>query len=192
MKFLMFLLGVGVGSSGAYILLKKKYDADMKEETEKIKKHYISVSETEMGKGNVKELPPEPKPVYEKEDIVNPSPLMEKPNLTDYANIIKKSQQKERSNTDISTDLRVLSAQEFEDLSDEYRVEDLIIYADGVVTDIRDKIVFDRADDVIDMAKNETFNDDGYLYVADDLKLRLYEISQDERAYKDVFGDEEE
>lgn len=186
MKFLMFLMGACAGCAGTYILLKKKYDNDMTEELVKIKRHYEGGNEPT----KAKEPPKKTEDIHPEFETGEVSPPPTKPDLKDYAHMIVEKEKPApiRSKEEVSTDLRILSSkEEFEDLSDDYRVEDLIIYSDGVVTDIRDNIVFDKFQDVIGAIQGEDFDDDGYLYVADDLRNRLYEISKDERSYKSVF-----
>lgn len=189
MKILMFLMGACAGCAGTYILLKKKYDEDMKEETLRIKRYYEEKKE----KRNEPNDEPPKKELHEEFEVDETSVPSVKPNLTDYAHMIMEKEKPApiRSREEVSTDLRILNSKsEFEDLSDTYRVEDLIVYADGVVTDIRDNVVFDKFQDVIGIIKGEDFDEDGYLYVADDLRSRLYEISQDERSYKSVFEED--
>ena len=187
MKVLMFFMGACAGCAGTYILLKKKYDKDMAEELLKIKRHYENEKRTN-------EPPKKSEDIHKEFETEEVSPPKTKPDLKDYAHMIVEKEKPvapARSKEEVSTDLRILSSkEEFEDLSDDYRVEDLIVYSDGVVTDIRDKVVFDKFQDVIGAIQGEDFDDDGYLYVADDLRNRLYEISKDERSYKSVFEDE--
>lgn len=178
---IMFLVGACVGCAGTYILMKKKYENDIEVELIKMKQHYSK-----------KECPEKepPKPDISKEPDEEEAVQPEKPALKDYAHMLQeKAKPVLKQRTDISTDLRVLDEAEYDELSGEYRIEDLIVYSDGVVTDIRDNIVFDKFQDVIGMIRPEDFDEQGYMYVADDLRSRLYAISKDERSYKSVFED---
>lgn len=191
-NFLIFLLGACAGGAGAYYYSKKKFDEKLTDETESVKKYYDEYYSNYYGKDIVVNNASEDK---ETEEPEKQESIKERVSVTDYAKMaLKETPVKEnRTKEDIGTDLRVLSGKnEFEDLSDDYRSEDLVIYADGIVTDVYDKIVFNKDDDISKAIAAEEPDFDGYVYVADDLKSRIYEVSKDYRTYAEVFGEDDE
>ena len=185
--FLSFLIGAGVGCIGSYLYLKKKFEKDLNKGLEQARKY--KGTSLEPPKEEIKE---EIKPVPSDNSIVF-FEKNEKPNVIDYAKIAmaKEPKTKPVQKHEDRVDLYLVSKERYEEMSDDYDIEDLIVYSDGVVTDIRDKIFTKDFTELVDNVSFEDFDDEGYLYIADDLRKKVYEVSMDQRSYKEVFGVDE-
>ena len=188
-NLLIFLSGVGVGAAGTYFILNERFNKTLDEEVEKVKHYYDAPKEEEEPEDEIDI--PEVEPEQEPDDREVQGP--EKPALFDYAKI-SKAKHKETEPVDIpkpNTGFRLISPDRFEDLSYEYQTQDLIAYQDGFITDIQDNVLYESFDSFVKDLTPDDFDNNGYLYVADDNISRLYEVSLDGRNYSDVFELEE-
>jgi len=183
---LIFVAGVCAGSAGTYFYFKDRFNKELDEEVQKVK-HYNR--QIDIYSGDLYENEPKIEPVEEPHEVAN----QDKPSLFDYARISNqkhKNETKKESAPD-STGFHIVSPDRFEELSYEYETQDLIAYSDGIITDTQDNVLYNDFNSFVEGASTEDFDDDGYLYVADDAISRLYEVSLDNRTYADVFGTED-
>lgn len=182
---LIFAIGVCTGAAGTYFYFREKFDKELNKEVQKVK-NYMNAVDHYSGETFV-EVPEESK--EQSREVA----AQEKPSLFDYA---KLSSQKHKNTSEtppvsVTTSFHLVSPERFEDLSYEYQTQDLIAYRDGVITDTQDNVLYRSFESFVPNSSIDDFDEDGYLYVADDAISRLYEVSLDNRTYADVFDTED-
>ena len=192
----IFAAGAGVGFAGSYFFLKKKFDKELVEEVENLK----------VPKEKVKEEYQEEVP--EQEDFVEvkatgiPTYAQKNVSITDYTKMALKDRIDVPENVDVTEILNdnttkptahLISVDKYEELSYDHRVESLIYYADGTITDNYDNVWYRSLDQLIPNASDLDFDDSGYLYaekVEDNGEAILYEVSKQAMSYNEATGEE--
>lgn len=219
MKFktlLAFLLGVGVGTAGAYYFAHKKMLEEIEEESKKLREYYADEAlagysaesneieppvETVETEDNSEDEEESFADAILKNSILTEAP--EKPDIFDYARITLNKEKKE-SPVEKSIDpvddgpekaqefkMRKVTVTEFEDLTFSYDIQELTVYQDGYVTDYKDEPVF-MFKDMYPDAKLTDQDETGHIYVAADYNMVVYDITVALLNYKDVFPDSDE
>ena len=196
----IFLLGAGAGCAGSYFYLKKKFDKELVNEVEKLKEPQPEVIIDEKYEEEV----PDPEDFIEvKQPTGVPSYAKKSSNVTDYTKMALKS------HIDIPEDLHVeeilgtedekkptahlITVDKYEDLSYDHRVESLIYYSDGTITDNYDNVWYRSLDQLIPNASDLDFDESGYLYaekIDDNGDAVLYEVSKQGMTYNEATGEE--
>ena len=177
-KALWFAAGVAMGSVVTWKLVKTKYEQMAQEEIEFVKERF------EKKYGEVKE--------NTSDDIMLPG-YNEKPSISEYASMLDELKYSKEAKTENEEDENmedepyVISPDEFDEHED-YEVETLTYYADGVLTDWYDEPI----EDVEDYIGKDALNRFGEyekdtVYVRNDIHKSDYEIQRDNRNYADVY-----
>ena len=180
---LAFTAGVAFGASVTYILVKKHFKKIADDEIDTMREYFrnkkAEVVEEETDEADVKEARDEHQE--------------EKPNIREYASLIKKENYSNYSN---SADAKkkevddvekpyVISPEEFGEL--DYSTISLTYYSDGVLTYESDELVED-ADSIVgaDFAEHFGEYEDDSVFVRNDRMKTDFEILVDKRNYSDV------
>ena len=190
-KILLFGTGAAIGSLVTWKFVKTKYEQMAQEEIEFVKERF------EKKYGDVSE--------NHSEDKVLPG-SNEKPSLSEYEGMLadlayKKEQHMKVKNAskvaeedeeDMTDKPYVITPDEFDEHED-YEVETLTLYADGVLTDWYDEPI----DDVDEYVGKESLTRFGEyekdtVYVRNEAHKTDYEIQRDTRNYEDVHSHQKE
>ena len=173
-----------MGSLASWFLLKTKYEQIAKEEIE----FAVDRLEKKYGKEESSE---------EKEYKVVPG-SDEKPSIKEYKSMLdslgylkekkeKEEEEEEEVNTNMPDDIYVITPEEFSELED-YELETLTLYADGVLTDWYDEPIED-VDAYVGKESLTRFGEyeKDTVYVRNDATKCGYEIQRDLRKYSSVY-----
>lgn len=183
-KALWFAAGVAIGSVVTWKFVKTKYEQMAQEEIEFVKERF------EKKYGEVKE--------DKSDDIMLPG-SNEKPSISEYASMLdelryskgaevkENKTENEEEDDDMDDEPYVISPDEFDEHED-YEVETLTYYADGVLTDWYDEPI----EDVEEYIGKDALNRFGEyekdtVYVRNDVHKSDYEIQRDTRKYSEVY-----
>lgn len=183
-KALWFAAGVTIGSVVTWKFVKTKYEQMAQEEIEFVKERF------EKKYGEVKE--------DKSDDIMLPG-SNEKPSISEYASMLdelryskgaevkENKTENEEEDDDMDDEPYVISPDEFDEHED-YEVETLTYYADGVLTDWYDEPI----EDVEEYIGKDALNRFGEyekdtVYVRNDVHKSDYEIQRDTRKYSEVY-----
>lgn len=191
---LSFVAGAAIGSLVTWKFVKTKYERIAQEEIDSVKEVYSKkkASENEQNK-----------------PITVTTPL-EKPDIMEYAATIKRlgyatDSDEEEVNPDedyegeggddamVDAEIYVISSDEFDELED-YDVETLTYYADGVLTDWYNDPI-GHPDEYVGAGTLEKFDelaDGDTVFVRNEIRQCDYEIQRDLNKYADVFPPEAE
>ena len=193
----IFLLGAGAGCAGSYYFLKKKFDRELVEEVENLKKPKKDIPEE-----YTEEVPSQ-------EDFVE----VKATGLPNYAqkdvNVIDYTKMALKGNIDVPSDITVedilksetiekpiahlISVEKYEELSFDHKVESLNYYLDGTITDNYDNVWYRSLDQLIPNATEEDFDATGYLYAERENSngnAILYEVAKQTMTYNEATGNE--
>ena len=195
-SFMMFIFGAAIGSVVTWQYVKKKYEQIAQEEIDSVKETFSRNAKLE-----VKSKDNEPEENNNIRTIVERT--KDKPNVTEYAALLRKQGYTNYSNTDsLSEDSNVfeeemdenmindkpyvISPDEFGEL-DDYDTISLTYYADQVLTDENDEPVED-IEGTVGFESLNTFGEyeDDSVFVRNDRLKCDYEILLDQRKYSDV------
>lgn len=202
-KLLIFLLGAGVGATGAWFYMKQKYQSELQKELSKQREYYEKVDIKEEPVEEVSDdiSEEEIEEIEEKENVEEPKKgqAFSKPDLVDYAKMFLKDANKEDLGETVADILNkdeeeredfgytLIADSLFEELYiDGYEIVELTCWDDGICTNINDEVEFY----LTEMNKNLTFEDfdsNGYLYLRNDEDEIVYEVNKENRRYEDVF-----
>ncbi len=177
-NFMMFVLGVAVGSVVTWRYVEKKYEQIAQDEIDSVKEVF-SKREAEF--------------TEDTEVQIKADNAKEKPSVMEYAACLRKrgyinySDPEEVKKEPMSLDKPyVITPEEFGDL-DDYETISLTYYADQILTDDNDVIV-DDIEDVVGFDSLNSFGEyeDDSVFVRNDKLKCDYEILLDQRKYSDV------
>lgn len=183
-KALWFAAGVTIGSVVTWKFVKTKYEQMAQEKIEFV------IERFEKKYGEVKE--------NKSDDIMLPG-SNEKPSISEYASMLdelryskgaevkENETENEEEDDDMDDEPYVISPDEFDEHED-YEVETLTYYADGVLTDWYDEPI----EDVEEYIGKDALNRFGEyekdtVYVRNDVHKSDYEIQRDTRKYSEVY-----
>ena len=181
-----FTIGVATGASVTYILIKKHFKKIADDEIDTMREYFqnkraegIDAIEEEPDDAEVKEARDE-----HQED---------KPNIREYASLIKKENYTNYSDTTADKKKEVddvekpyvITPEEFGEL--DYSTISLTYYSDGVLTYESDELVED-VDDIVgaDFAEHFGEYEDDSVFIRNDRMKTDFEILADKRNYSDV------
>lgn len=180
-KIVIFAVGAAVGSAVTYKYLKTKYEKLAAQEIEEMREYYLGkVEENDVA------IEEDRKSIKRDTDKI-------KQDIQAYANIVKnmgygESDAIEKKVNEVEKPY-VISPDDFGEFSD-YETITLTYYADGILADDMDEIVYD-ADEIVgaDFMNHYGEYEDDTVFVRNDVRMCDYEIQRDERDYKEVVGD---
>lgn len=165
----LFSAGAAIGSVVTWKLLKTKYEQIAQEEIDSVKERFASKHKEIVE--NVENAP---------DENVTYNKIVEDCAYNKISNEIKKEEVEDVERP------YVISPDEFGEM-DDYEVNTLYYYADGVLTDDMSNVI----DDVDDIVGEDAFDhfgeyEDDSVFVRNDRLRSDYEILRDERRYSDV------
>jgi len=181
-NFMIFVLGVAVGSVITRRYVEKKYEQIAQEEIDSVKEVFYKKmaeiakksAEARIKADNAKEKP----------DIIKYAARLREQGYTNYSDMVDEKTEEEES---MSVDKPyVIAPEEFGEL-DDYETISLIYYADHVLADDNDEIVED-IENVVGFDSLNSFGEyeDDSVFVRNDRLKCDYEILLDQRRYSDV------
>lgn len=184
MSFVMFVLGVAVGSVVTWQYTKKKYDQIAQEEIDSVKEIF-----SRRESADIEITAPEPQTAMvgkseEKPDITEYAARLERAGYTNYSSVGTEREKEEQEIMEVKP--YVISPEEFGEFED-YEQISLSYYADQVLADENDEKVED-ADNVVGLESLTHFGEfeDDSVFVRNDRLKCDYEILLDQRTYSDV------
>ena len=183
---LAFTVGVAAGASVTYILIKKYFKKIADDEIDTMREYFQNKRAKE---ANALEEEPDEAEVKEARD----EHQEDKPNIREYASLIKKENYTNYSDTAVDKKKEVddvekpyvITPEEFGEL--DYSTISLTYYSDGVLTYESDELVED-VDDIVgaDFAEHFGEYEDDSVFVRNDRTKTDFEILADKRNYSDV------
>lgn len=181
-----FTIGVATGASVTYILIKKHFKKIADDEIDTMREYFQNKRAEE---ANALEEEPDEADVKEARD----EHQEDKPNIREYASLIKKENYTNYSDTvadkkkevDDVEKPYVITPEEFGEL--DYSTISLTYYSDGVLTYESDELVED-VDDIVgaDFAEHFGEYEDDSVFIRNDRMKTDFEILVDKRNYSDV------
>ena len=181
-----FAIGVATGASVTYILIKKHFKKIADDEIDTMREYFQNKRAEE---ANALEEEPDEAEVKEARD----EHQEDKPNIREYASLIKKENYTNYSDTvadkkkevDDVEKPYVITPEEFGEL--DYSTISLTYYSDGVLTYESDELVED-VDDIVgaDFAEHFGEYEDDSVFIRNDRMKTDFEILVDKRNYSDV------
>lgn len=176
-SFIIFAAGAAIGSIVTWKLVKTKYERIAKEEIDSVKEVFSKKKDTA------------PKPVEpEKIEVEKEEP--EQPKAYDYTEILskygyRKDEEDEEKGEQMKEGPYVISPDEFGENG--YTLESFTYYADDVLTDEFDEIVYDLESTVgEDFASHFGEYEEDSVFIRNDELETDFEILRDLRNYSDV------
>jgi len=179
-NFMIFVLGVAVGSVITRRYVEKKYEQIAQEEIDSVKEVFAKRmaeiakdAEARIKADNAKEKP----------DIIKYAARLREQGYTNYSDMVDEKTEEESMSVDKPY---VITPEEFGEL-DDYETISLIYYADHVLADDNDEIVED-IENVVGFDSLNSFGEyeDDSVFVRNDRLKCDYEILLDQRRYSDV------
>ena len=181
-----FTIGVATGVSVTYILIKKHFKKIADDEIDTMREYFQNKRAEE---ANALEEEPDEAEVKEARD----EHQEDKPNIREYASLIKKENYTNYSDTTADKKKEVddvekpyvITPEEFGEL--DYSTISLTYYSDGVLTYESDELVED-VDDIVgaDFAEHFGEYEDDSVFIRNDRMKTDFEILVDKRNYSDV------
>ena len=181
-----FTIGVATGASITYILIKKHFKKIADDEIDTMREYFQKKRAEE---ANALEEEPDEAEIKEARD----EHQEDKPNIREYASLIKKENYTNYSDTvadkkkevDDVEKPYVITPEEFGEL--DYSTISLTYYSDGVLTYESDELVED-VDDIVgaDFAEHFGEYEDDSVFIRNDRMKTDFEILVDKRNYSDV------
>ena len=181
-----FTIGVATGASITYILIKKHFKKIADDEIDTMREYFQNKRAEE---ANALEEEPDEADVKEARD----EHQEDKPNIREYASLIKKenytnysdSTADKKKEVDDVEKPYVITPEEFGEL--DYSTISLTYYSDGVLTYESDELVED-VDDIVgaDFAEHFGEYEDDSVFIRNDRMKTDFEILVDKRNYSDV------
>lgn len=178
-SLIVFAAGAAIGSVVTWKLVKTKYEQIAQEEIDSVKEVFSRKNEqTEEVCENTES---------EGNDFVNYKRI-----INDFGYTSDSNKKPEEGDEDMSDAPYVISPEEFDEL-DDYDVESLTLYADGVLTDDFNNVIED-VDSLVGSENLDRFGEfeDDSVFVRNDRLKCDYEILADERNYHDLYSQVEE
>lgn len=168
---IVFSLGAAVGATAAWMFLKNKYEQQAREEIEAVREYYSNKTE---------------KVVEENEDDSNTEPE----EVEEYYALAQEysGSDEKGGSEDMRKKPYVISPDEYGELED-YDVESLVYYADGVLADNNNEPI----DNIANLVGTESLThfgeyEDDSVFVRNDRLKCDYEILKDYQKYSDVIN----
>lgn len=181
-NFMIFVLGVAVGSVITRRYVEKKYEQIAQEEIDSVKEVFYKKMAEIAKKGAEARIKADN--AKEKPDIIKYAARLREQGYTNYSDMVDEKTEEEES---MSVDKPyVITPEEFGEL-DDYETISLIYYADHVLADDNDEIVED-IENVVGFDSLNSFGEyeDDSVFVRNDRLKCDYEILLDQRRYSDV------
>lgn len=182
-NFMMFVLGVAVGSVVTWRYVEKKYEQIAQDEIDSVKEvfskreaEFIEDTEARIKADNAKEKP----------SVIEYAARLREQGYTNYSDMADEKP-KEVKEAPMTVDKPyVIAPEEFGDL-DDYETISLTYYADQILADDNDVIV-DDVEDVVGFDSLNSFGEyeDDSVFVRNDRLKCDYEILLDQRKYSSV------
>lgn len=182
-KLFIFTAGAAIGSAVTWKLVKTKYEQIANEEIESVKETFSRGHRADVNP--IDESDDEENFEMSEENIAKLKETIESNGYRNYS-IKKESEVNENMNKPY-----VISPDEFDE--NDYEVETLNYYQDGVLTDLQDNII----EDVESMVGEDSLNhfgeyEDDSVFVRNEERGIEYEILLNDNNYSDLFPTEEE
>ncbi len=185
-NFMMFVLGVAVGSVVTWRYVEKKYEQIAQDEIDSVKEvfskrvaKFTEDTEVRIKADNAKE----------KLNIIEYAARLREQGYTNYSDVEPETNKEEGDEESMDVDIPyVIPPEEFGEF-DNYEKIGLTYYADQVLTDDDDKLVEDIEDTVgFDSLNHFGEYEDDSVFVRNDRLKCDYEILLDQRKYSDVIN----
>lgn len=187
---LIFATGAAIGSLVTWYLVKTKYEQIAQEEIDSVKEafdrpRYVGPQDSDEARAAEQTDIPEEEPVPDVSQEVKS--MVQKLGYHNYSDVEPTLIKPEKN--DISEDgtgPRIIIPEEFGELG--YKVVELTYWADGVLTDTKNKLIKD-VDGLIGKGTIDQFGkyEEDALHVRDDEKKIDFEILRDLKRYSDFF-----
>lgn len=182
-NFMMFVLGVAVGSVVTWRYVEKKYERIAQEEIDSVKEvfsrreaEFTEDTEVQIKADNAKEKP----------SVIEYAARLREQGYTNYSDMVDEKLEEVKEEPMSIDKPYVITPEEFGDL-DDYEIISLTYYADQILADDNDVIV-DDIEDVVGFDSLNSFGEyeDDSVFVRNDRLKCDYEILLDQRKYSDV------
>lgn len=182
-NFMMFVLGVAVGSVVTWRYVEKKYERIAQDEIDSVKEvfskreaEFTEDTEVQIKADNAKEKP----------NVIEYAGWLRKRGYTNYSDVADKKPEEVKKEPMSVDKPYVIAPEEFGEL-DDYETISLTYYADQILADDNDVIV-DDIEDVVGFDSLNSFGEyeDDSVFVRNDRLKCDYEILLDQRKYSDV------
>ena len=182
-NFMMFVLGVAVGSVVTWRYVEKKYEQIAQDEIDSVKEvfskreaEFTEDTEVQIKADNARGKP----------SIIEYAAHLHEQGYTNYSDMVDEKPEEVKEEPMIVDKPYVITPEEFGDL-DDYETISLTYYADQILADDNDVIV-DDIEDVVGFDSLNSFGEyeDDSVFVRNDRLKCDYEILLDQRKYSDV------
>ncbi len=182
-NFMMFVLGVAVGSVVTWRYVEKKYEQIAQKEIDSVKEVF-SKREAEFTKNT--EVRVKADNAKEKPNVIEYAAWLRKQGYTNYSDMVDKKPEEVKEEPMSVDKPYVIAPEEFGEL-DDYEIISLTYYADQILADDNDVIV-DDVENVVGFDSLNSFGEyeDDSVFVRNDRLKCYYEILLDQRKYSDV------
>jgi hypothetical protein len=182
-NFMMFVLGVAVGSVVTWRYVEKKYEQIAQDEIDSVKEvfskreaEFTENTEARIKADNAKEKP----------SVIEYAARLSEHGYTNYSDLVDEKPEEVKEEPMSVDKPYVIAPEEFGDL-DDYETISLTYYADQILADDNDVIV-DDVEDVVGFDSLNSFGEyeDDSVFVRNDRLKCDYEILLDKRKYSNV------
>lgn len=182
-NFMMFVLGVAVGSVVTWRYVEKKYEQIAQDEIDSVKEvfskreaEFTENTEARIKADNAKEKP----------RVIEYAARLSEHGYTNYSDLVDEKPEEVKEEPMSVDKPYVIAPEEFGDL-DDYETISLTYYADQILADDNDVIV-DDVEDVVGFDSLNSFGEyeDDSVFVRNDRLKCDYEILLDKRKYSNV------
>lgn len=182
-NFMMFVLGVAVGSVVTWRYVEKKYEQIAQDEIDSVKEVF-SRRETEFTENTEARIKADN--AKEKPSVIEYAARLREQGYTNYSDMADEKPEEVKEEYMSIDKPYVIAPEEFGDL-DDYETISLTYYADQILADDNDEIV-DDVEDVVGFDSLNSFGEyeDDSVFVRNDRLKCDYEILLDQRKYSSV------
>lgn len=182
-NFMLFVLGVAVGSVVTWRYVEKKYEQIAQDEIDSVKEVF-SKRETEFTEDTEVQIKADN--AKKKPSVIEYAAWLRKRGYTNYSDMVDEKPEEVKEEPMSVDKPYVIAPEEFGEL-DDYETISLIYYADQILADDNDVIV-DDIEDVVGFDSLNSFGEyeDDSVFVRNDRLKCDYEILLDQRKYSDV------
>lgn len=182
-NFMMFVLGVAVGSAVTWRYVEKKYEQIAQDEIDSVKEVF-SRRETEFTENTEARIKADN--AKEKPSVIEYAARLREQGYTNYSDMADEKPEEVKEEYMSIDKPYVIAPEEFGDL-DDYETISLTYYADQILADDNDEIV-DDVEDVVGFDSLNSFGEyeDDSVFVRNDRLKCDYEILLDQRKYSSV------
>ena len=182
-NFMMFVLGVAVGSVVTWRYVEKKYEKIAQDEIDSVKEVF-SRRETEFTENTEAQIKADN--AKEKPSVIEYAARLREQGYINYSDMADEKPEEVKEESMSIDKPYVIAPEEFGDL-DDYETISLTYYADQILADDNDEIV-DDVEDVVGFDSLNSFGEyeDDSVFVRNDRLKCDYEILLDQRKYSSV------